>query len=128
MEYDERESEFDIEDEDKSVEDPVGKSRILTSRSVLQRRRSELDTEDDKFVESPVGKPGVLFLASDVAVEDEEVDVLAVEPIAAFLSRYCVKLLYHFFSILETLCQHFFSTFRTLQQHCPNTFFMLSLH
>ncbi|XP_038065122.1 retinoblastoma-binding protein 5-like [Patiria miniata] len=45
VEYDERESEFDIEDEDKSVEDPV-----------------------------------------DIAVEDEEVDVLAVEPIAAFLS------------------------------------------
>ncbi|XP_022098531.1 retinoblastoma-binding protein 5-like [Acanthaster planci] len=45
VEYDEQESEFDIEDEDKSVEDPV-----------------------------------------DVAVEDEEVDVLSVEPIAAFLS------------------------------------------
>ena len=32
VEYEERESEFDIEDEDKSVVDPVGKLSIFSSR------------------------------------------------------------------------------------------------
>lgn len=82
MEYEERESEFDIEDEDKSEPEQTG------LHNFFQQIRCTASCCGVPYLLSfSISAWGCVCVSGGDAAEDEEVDVTTVDPIVAFCSR-----------------------------------------
>lgn len=88
MEYDERESEFDVEDEDKEIQETKGDVSLTAETSICSKlQKINMHSTESLYKLSESERSRLLFWLLGPCEENVEVDVTSVEPIAAFLSR-----------------------------------------